>query len=151
MDVPGRRSPSLHFSTIVWRLPVVSVTQHRLPGTVSTDAQKTALSPVTPPPKRRNYKSSLFLFLFLLAHVAPVSVDCRIWRPIDHGQSYHVFGASPEADAPGGDAEAFTCAIVCPRGDSGAQCFGLDLGGCSFAGGKHGAEPGDRNVDLLGV
>ena len=68
------------------------------------------------------------------SHVRPFA-----WRPIDHGQSYHVFGPSAEADAPGGDAKALACAIVCSRGDAGAKCIGFDLGGCSFAAGKFGS------------
>src|SRR5712672_379860 len=55
------------------------------------------------------------------SHVRPFA-----WRPIDHGQSYYVLGPSTEADAPGGDAEAFTCSIVCSRSDAGAKCIGFD-------------------------
>jgi hypothetical protein len=71
------------------------------------------------------------------------------WRPIDHGQSNRVFGPSAEADAPGDDAEALACSIICSRTDADAKSFGLDLGGWSFTSGKHRAQPGDRYVDLL--
>jgi hypothetical protein len=95
--------------------------------------------------------SSLFQLLFLLSSCGASASHVRpfAWRPIDHGQSYHVLGPSAEADAPGGDAEALTCAIICPRGDADAQCFGLDLGGWPLAGGKLGAQPGNRCVDHL--
>ena len=77
------------------------------------------------------------------SHVRPFA-----WRPIDHGQSYHVFGPSAEADAPGGDAEAVACSIVRSRADAGAQCFGLDLRGRLLAGGKLGAQPGGAKLGI---
>src|SRR5260370_15061314 len=61
------------------------------------------------------------------------------WRPIDHGQGYHVLCPPTEADTPAGDAEAFACSIIGSRGDAGAQCFGLDLSGWSFAAGEFGS------------
>ncbi len=59
------------------------------------------------------------------------------------GQGYQVLCPAPEANAPGGDAEAFTCAIICPRGNADATRLGLDLGGCPLTGGELRAQPGD--------
>ena len=70
------------------------------------------------------------------------------WRPIDRGQCDHVFRRSAEADTPRGDAEAFTCAVICPWGDAGAKCLGLHFGSYSFADSELGAQPGDCSVDL---
>jgi hypothetical protein len=78
------------------------------------------------------------------SHVRPFA-----WRPIDHGQSDHVLGPSPEPDSPGGDAEALACSIVGSRGDANAQCFGLDLSGWSFAAGEFGSQQSDSRIDLL--
>jgi len=68
------------------------------------------------------------------SHICPFA-----WRPIDRGQGYHVFCPPAEANAPGGDAEAFACSIVCSWGDAGAECIGFDPGGWSFAAGKFGS------------
>jgi hypothetical protein len=62
---------------------------------------------------------------------------------MDYGQGYHVLRPSAETDAPGGDAEAFACSIIGSRGEAGAQCFGLDLSGWSFAAGELGAQQSD--------
>jgi hypothetical protein len=56
-----------------------------------------------------------------------------------HGQGYHVLRPPTEADALGGDAEAFACSIVCSWGDAGAKCIGFNPGGWSFATGKFGS------------
>jgi hypothetical protein len=50
---------------------------------------------------QKNTANIFSLLACSASHIRPFA-----WRPIDHGQSDHVFGRSVEAGAPGSDAEA---------------------------------------------